>query len=154
MSSLPFTFASAEGHADLHTVLGRSSHWDVAESWPPGHPLGKAALIPCACLLHRLRPDFLFLLCNHLQIFFLFLGFSSRHLANLLIPLLHFCRKTRTERSKLPKQRKGRNSWKRKRGRDRREKMEKSVSIRKDSKKESWSQWELFADPVLMEQEC
>lgn len=45
------------------------------------------------------------------------------------MPLLPHCRKTRTERSKLPKQRRGRNSWKRKRGRDRREKMEKSVSI-------------------------
>lgn len=156
VSSVPFTFASAEGHedhADLHAVLGRSSYWDVAESWLPGHPLGKTALIPWACLLHRLRPDFLFLLCNHLQIFFVFIGFSSRHLASLLTPLLPYCRKTRTERSKLPKQRRGRNSWKRKKGRDRREKMGKSVSIQKGSRKESWSQWELFALPALMEQE-
>jgi len=65
------------------------------------------------------------------------------------MPLLPHHRKTRTERSKLPKQRRGGNSWKRKRRRGRRAKMEKSVSIWKGFKKERWSWQELFAGPLM-----
>jgi len=139
MASVPSTFVSDDCQWEkLHMgscvrqMTPATSYWDWAKFCT--NPFTLLAKQSSLCSFYLLW-GFLFCLCNHLHIVFLFIGSPSRCLANLFMPLLPNCRKTKTERNKLQKQRRGRNSWKKKKGRDRKAKMEKSVSIWKGIKK-------------------